>query len=297
VARGIAAKARSARGRCPLLWHRRSAAFLAALLGSSCLSSNGDGAPEQPLRVATSASLEHSGLFAAVAQEFEQKTQKTLTPSFVGTGRALALGRNGGADVVLVHSRVSEDAFVAEGYGINRRDVMYSEYVIVGPPDDPARIRGFDSAVDAFQKLATGRHQFVSRGDESGNHARELELWKLAGLEPRAPWYESLDAGMWVTLQRASDSGAYALSDLPTYVVVRDKLRMSILVGGDGRLQNRYAVIAVNPTRVSPVDYSGAMDFVDFLTSPAAQALIADFGRTEYGAPLFVPSGGMPSAE
>jgi tungstate transport system substrate-binding protein len=297
VERGIIARAGSALRRCPLHWQRPGAAFLAALLGSSCLSSNGDGAPEQPLRVATSTSLEHSGMFAAVAEEFEQTTQRALTKAFVGTGRALALGRSGAADVVLVHSRVSEDAFVAEGYGINRRDVMYSEYVIVGPPNDPARIRGLESAVDAFHKLAGAKNQFVSRGDDSGNHDRERELWKLAGLEPQGPWYEPLDAGMWVTLKRASDSGAYALSDLPTYVVNRDKLRMSILVGGDERLKNRYAVIAVNPTRVSPVDYSGAMDFVDFLTSPAARALIGDFGRAEYGLPLFLPAGGMPSSE
>jgi tungstate transport system substrate-binding protein len=266
------------------------------LLALGCLSGGGEAAP-QPLRVATSASLEHSELFAALAREFEQRAQRALKPAFVGTSQALELARGGAADVVLVHSRVSEDAFVAEGYGINRRDVMYSEYVIVGPPDDPAKIRQLSSAVDAFRALSAAEGPFFSRGDGSGNHDRERELWELAGVEPSAPWYTPLDAGMWVTLQRASERGAYALSDLQTYVVNRGKLRSNLLLRGDVRLQNRYAIIAVNPMRVSRVDYSGAMDLVDFLTSPAAREMIGGFGRAEYGLPLFVPSGGMPSAE
>lgn len=250
----------------------------------------------QPLRVATSASLEHSELFEALAQEFQRQTRKALKPSFVGTGQALATARSGAMDVVWVHSRVSEDAFVAEGYGINRRDVMYSEYVIVGPPDDPARIRGLVSAVGAFLALSQAAAPFVSRGDESGNHDREREIWKLAGVEPGPPWYTRLGAGMWPTLEQASVRGAYALTDLPTYIVNRQNLRSVVLVQGDERLQNRYAVIAVNPMRVSAVDYTGAMDFIDFLTSPLAQELIGDHGRAAYGLSLFVPSGGMPSA-
>jgi tungstate transport system substrate-binding protein len=280
----------------PCSSRRSASALFAALLALSCLPGKGDGAPPRALRVATSASLEHAGLFEVLAREFEGRTHRTLRPSFVGTGQALALGRSGAADVVWVHSRVSEDAFVAEGYGINRRDVMHSDYVIVGPPEDPARIGGLVSAVDAFLAISKGNAAFVSRGDESGNHDRERAIWKLAGVEPSAPWYTALGAGMWATLEQASERGAYALSDLQTYVVNRGKLRSLILVRGDERLQNRYAVIAVNPARVSAVDYSGAMEFVDFLTSPAAQELIAGYGRAEYGTSLFVPSGGTPSA-
>jgi tungstate transport system substrate-binding protein len=270
-------------------------ALLGVSLAFGCLSRAGDSAPVEPLRVATSASLERSGLFEALAQQFQSSAGRALRPSFVGTGQALALGRGGLADVVWVHSRASEDAFVAEGYGVNRRDVMHSDYVIVGPPGDPARIGGLVSAVEAFLALSKVGAPFVSRGDESGNHDRERELWRLSGVEPGSPWYTSLGAGMWATLEQASARGAYALSDLQTYVVNREKLRSIILFRGDARLQNRYAVIAINPTRVSGVDFAGAMDFVDFLASPPARALIADFGRSEYGVALFVPSDGTPS--
>lgn len=270
-----------------------------ALLGASstfgCGSGASDSAPPDPLRVATSASLQHSGLFEALAERFEASTGRPLRPSFVGTGQALALARSGQADVVWVHSRASEDEFVAEGFGLNRRDVMHSDYVILGPPDDPAHIGGLTSAVDAFLAISQASAPFVSRGDESGNHDRERAIWKLCDVEPRAPWYTSLGAGMWATLERASGRGAYALSDLQTYAVNRDKLRSILLVRGDERLQNRYAVIAVNPIRVSRVDFSGAMDFVDFVTSSAGRELIANYGRQEYGVSLFVPADGAPS--
>jgi tungstate transport system substrate-binding protein len=271
-----------------------------ALLGASsalgCAPRTGDGAPAEPLRVATSASLQHSGLFESLAARFEASMGRALRPSFVGTGQALALARSGQTDVVWVHSRASEDAFVAEGYGINRRDVMHSDYVILGPADDPARIGGLASAVDAFLAISQAGAPFVSRGDESGNHDRERAIWKLCEVEPGAPWYTALGAGMWATLEQASGRGAYALSDLQTYVVNRAKLRSIILVRGDERLQNRYAVIAVNPTRVATVDFSGAMDFVDFVTSPPGRDLIADYGRQEYGVALFVPAEGATSA-
>lgn len=265
-------------------------------LSRGSLSRGSDAAPAGPLRVATSASLQHSGLFEALAQRFEASLGKALEPSFVGTGQALALGRDGQADMVWVHSRSSEDAFVAEGYGVNRCDVMHSDYVILGPPDDPARIGGLASAVDAFLAISKAGAPFVSRGDASGNHDRERAIWKLCGVDPGAPWYASLGAGMWATLEQASARGAHALSDLQTYVVNRDELRSIILVRGDERLQNGYAVIAVNPTRVSGVESSGAMDFVDFLSSPPERELIADFGRHEYGVSLFVPADGAPSA-
>jgi len=202
------------------------------------------------------------------------------------------MGRAGQADLVLVHARALEDAFVSEGYGINRRDVMYSEYVIVGPPSDPAGIGGLSSAVEALGRLSRARAPFVSRGDASGNQTRELELWSLASVEPDPAWYQSLGAGMLETLTRASALGAYALADRPTYLVNQSRLELKVLVRGDSRLHNAYGVIAVNPTRVKDTHYAGAAAFIDFLTSSSARAIIAEFGRAEFGAPLFSPLGG-----
>lgn len=255
------------------------------------LSCRGGAAPAEPpaLRLATSYSLEDSGLFAALAPRFTRQTEQRLEPHFVGTGEALNMGRTGEADVVWVHSRVAEDAFIAEGYGLNRRDVMYSEYAIVGPPSDPAKLDGQSAAVEALSQLVRAGGRFVSRGDKSGNRTRELRLWKLAGIEPEGTWYTSLGAGMLPTLIHASEQRAYALTDLPTYLVNKDRLDLKVLVRGDARLRNQYAVIAVNPTRVSGTRFAGAMAFIDFITSPETQAFIADFGRAEYGAPLFTP--------
>ena len=269
---------------------RRS--WLGAVLGLlvlACQSREGAQSPAAPLRVATSYSLQDSGLFAAVEAQFTSQTQRALQPFFVGTGEALDLGRAGKVDVVWVHSRPSEDAFLSEGFGLNRRDVMYSEYVIVGPPSDPALISGVSSVVEALATLSRNQAPFVSRGDQSGNHKRELSLWKLASIEPQGPWYSSLQAGMLPALRQAGERGAYLLTDLPTFLIHQGQLNLKVMVRGDSRLHNPYGILAVNPTRVSGVDYAGAMAFIDFVTSPALQALILDFGREQYAAPLFEP--------
>jgi tungstate transport system substrate-binding protein len=250
-----------------------------------------------PLRIATSHSLEQSGLFAALSEAYVHETNQRLQPSFVGTGEALAMGRAGQVDVVLVHARPLEDAFIADGYGINRRDVMYSEYVIVGPPSDPVGIGGLSSAVEALARVSQAQVPFLSRGDDSGNHARELDLWTLAHVQPRGGWYQSIDAGMLEALTRASTLGAYALADQPTYVVNESQLSLKVLVRGDARLHNPYGVIAVNPMRVKGTNYSGAISFIDFVSSAPAQAIIAEFGREEYGTPLFSPWGGMKDSD
>ncbi|HKO93502.1 MAG TPA: substrate-binding domain-containing protein, partial [Polyangiaceae bacterium] len=241
--------------------------------------------------------LRDSGLYAALAPVFEREAGQTLTPTFSGTGEALALARAGQADVVWVHSRAAEDAFVSEGYGLNRRDVMHSEYVIVGPPSDPAQVEGIVSSVDALTKIARGGGAFVSRGDDSGNHAREQDLWRLTGIEPAEPWYTVLHTGMLPTLVHASERGTYALTDVATYLVNRERLQLKVLVRGDARLENRYAVIAVNPAKLNGINYEGAMAFIGFVTSDAARTIIADFGRREYGTPLFVPSREASSAQ
>jgi tungstate transport system substrate-binding protein len=249
------------------------------------------------VRLATTTSLRDSGLYAALAPSFEREAGQRLQATFAGSGEALAMARAGQADVVWAHSRAAEDAFVSEGFGLNRRDVMHNEYVIVGPASDPAHVEGLDSSIDALTKIARGRAAFASRGDNSGTHARERDLWRLTGLEPTEPWYTASQAGMLPTLVHASESGAYALTDLATYLVNQDRLQLKILVRGDARLENRYAVIAVNPAKLSGINYEGAMAFIDFVTSDSVRALIADFGRSEYGASLFVPFREAASAE
>jgi len=224
-----------------------------------------------------------------VGREFTTRTQRTLAPSFVGSGEALERAAAGQADVVWTHARPSEDAFVMQGNGINRRDVMYSEFVIVGPASDPAQIKGSLSAVEALLRVARAGAPFISRGDQSGTHVRELALWKLAAVEPEPSWHTSLHAGMVGTLTRASERGAYTLVDLPTFLVHEQLLALQVLLRGDTRLHNPYGIIAVNPARFPDTDYDGAMAFIDFVTSPAGQDLIRDYGRERFGTLLFHP--------
>jgi len=268
------------------------AACLAALAGATGCTAERTPAAARPLRVGSSYSLDDSGLMSVLAARFRESSGLELRASFVGTDKALALGRGGLVDAVVVHSRADEDVFVRDGFGVNRRAVMYSEYVIVGPAADPAGIRALPSAVEALRKIALNQSTFCSRGDQSGNHTRERSLWALVGSEPRSPWYVSTKAGMFETLRRASEARAYALADRPTYLAKRKSLELEILVEGDSRLHNQYAVIAVNPLKVGNVDYEGALRFVDFLTSPAVQKLIGDFGRQTLGQAIFSPNAG-----
>lgn len=262
---------------------------VALLLGVACGTPGSAAAPQPTLRLASTYAVEEPGLFAILSPEFSARTQRTLAPTFVGSGEALELAKVGQADVVWSHSRPSEDAFISEGYGLNRRDVMYSEFVIVGPSADPAKISGSGSAVEALTRLSRARAPFVSRGDQSGTQLRELALWKLAGIEPDPSWYTSLHAGTVATLSEASKRRAYALSDLPTFLMQEHQLALQVLVRGDSRLHNPYGVIAVNPDRFPDTDYEGAMAFIDFLTSAAGQAVIADYGRELFGTSLFHP--------
>jgi tungstate transport system substrate-binding protein len=273
-----------------LLGRRRACASLVvALLGCGTYGSDGVGRVPSELRVGAAYSLRDSGLPAGIAGEFQTRTQRPLAPTFVGTSDALATARAGLVDLLWIQSREHEDAFVAEGYGINRRDVMSGEYVIVGPPRDPAGIGGADSAVQALGLLSETGASFVSRGDESSMHARERSLWKLARVQPDPAWYSSLDAGMVPTLERASERGAYALADLATFLMHRERLELTIWVRGDPRLHTRFGAIAVNPMRVSGTDYGAAMAFIEFLTSVSGQAFIRDFGRERYGTALYQP--------
>lgn len=267
---------------------------LAACAVAGCRGGSHGAGDRRVLRLATSYSLDDSGLFAAIDRAVVEHLDLQVRPSFVGTGEALALGRAGKADCVLVHSREQEDEFVAQGFGVNRREVWYSEFIIVGPPSDPLGLRGTTSVVTALARIAAQKAPFVSRGDKSGNHVRERSLWGLAGVEPKPPWYEEARAGMLDTLLKAEQRHAYVLVDRPTYVVNRKRLTSEVLVEGDTRLYNPYAVIAVNPLKVAGVDYDAAMRFVGFLVGPTAQAVVRDFGRREHGQALFEPLAGGP---
>jgi tungstate transport system substrate-binding protein len=249
------------------------------------------------LRLATTTSTQDSGLLDAILPEFERQYQADVQVVAVGTGQALKLGENGDADVVLVHARQQEDAFVAAGFGINRHDVMYNDFVIVGPADDPAGIRGKAKAVDAFKVIADKRGTFAARGDNSGTSTKELSIWASAAISPteQTDWYKSLGQGMGETLITANEQRAYALADRGTYLAMRDRLpNLAILVGGasiadntDKVLLNPYGVIPVNPQRHSGVNAALAEQFAVWLTSAETQARIAAYGKDRYGQPLF----------
>jgi tungstate transport system substrate-binding protein len=249
------------------------------------------------LRLATTTSTQDSGLLDTILPDFERQYQADVQVVAVGTGQALKLGENGDADVVLVHARKQEDAFVNAGFGINRRDVMYNDFIIVGPADDPAGISGKAKAVDAFTLIAAKRSIFAARGDNSGTATKELSIWASATISPtsQTDWYKSLGQGMGETLIAANEQRAYALADRGTYLAMHDKLpNLTILVGGtsiadntDKILLNPYGVIPVNPRRHPGINTQLAEQFAIWLTSAETQAKIAAYGKDKLGQPLF----------
>lgn len=239
------------------------------------------------LTLATTTSTQDTGLLDALLPTFKKQTGMEVKVIAVGTGQALALARRGDADVVLVHSRKTEDQFVAGGFGVHRRDVMYNDFVLVGPAHDPTRVSDERRAAVAFAKIAQAHATFISRGDESGTHQKEQELWQAAQVKPAGDWYLSAGSGMGETLRLADEKNAYTLSDRGTFLAQRKSLRLTILLQGDPALFNPYAVIAVNPKKFSHINYDGAMRSIHFLPSPPAQRVIADFGRKKFGQPLF----------
>jgi tungstate transport system substrate-binding protein len=251
----------------------------------------------QVLRLATTTSTADSGLLDAILPDFEQRYNAKVDVVAVGTGQALKLGENGDADVVLVHARKQEDAFVAAGFGINRRDVMYNDFVIVGPSDDPAKIKGQPKAADAFKAIAAKQATFDARGDNSGTATKELNIWSSLGMTPTAQfgWYKSLGQRMGETLIAANEQKAYALSDRGTYLSMRDKLpNLLNLVGGatidenkDKALLNPYGVIPVNPAKHQGIKAELAEQFAAWITSPETQAAIGAYGKDKFGQPLF----------
>lgn len=249
-----------------------------------------ESAEPQTLILATTTSTEDSGLLNAILPIFEEMYNVSVDVIAVGTGQAIQLGEDGNADVLLVHARSREDAFMEVGHGSRREDVMYNDFVILGPADDPAGILGKNKADQAFQLIAESEAPFVSRGDDSGTHTKELAVWEAAGIEPAGDWYISAGQGMGAVLTMASEQQAYTLSDRATYLArTLEGIDLNIMVEGDPILFNPYGVIAVNPDKGDHIQADLANLFIDWLISMPTQELIAEFGVAEFGAPLFTP--------
>lgn len=245
-------------------------------------------AAEKILRLATTTSTENSGLLKVLLPPFERESGYKVHVIAVGTGKALRMGQDGDVDVVMVHARADEDKFVAAGYGVNRRDLMYNDFVVVGPKNDPAQVHQALNAAAALNTIAQRGTIFISRGDESGTHTKEKELWAATGIKPEGRWYRAIGQGMEQALQMASEVQGYTLADRGTWLAFRHKLDLKIVSEGDARLSNPYGVIAVNPARYPDINYRGAMTFIDWLTSPRGQSTIASFKVD--GETLFFPT-------
>jgi tungstate transport system substrate-binding protein len=250
-------------------------------------------ASRAPIILSTTTSTQDSGLLDVLVPLFERQTGNTVKTVAVGTGQALALGARGEADVVLVHAPALEKKYVADDKMRNRRLVMYNDFVLIGPAEDPAKIRGMTSAAEAMKAVAHAGARFVSRGDNSGTHILEKNLWKLAGVEPRSVWYIESGQGMGATLTLADDRNAYTLTDRGTYLAFQKRVRLPILVQGDKPLLNIYSVMEVNPANGPRVNAPGGKAFADFMVAPETQVVIKTFGVDKYGQALFVPVAGM----
>ncbi len=249
----------------------------------------GCNAREEKLRLATTTSTHASGLLDLLVPRFTEETGVRVEVIAVGTGKALALAERGDVDCVLVHARAREDAFVEAGHGVDRRDVMVNDFVILGPPDDPAAVRGLADAATALRQIQERKCLFISRGDDSGTHIREQSLWRASGELPElSDTYQSAGQGMGACLQIADEKSAYILTDRGTYLAFKQRTQLEVLVEGDPRLKNPYGVIRVNPERHPHVHSRAALRFVEFLVSERGQSLIRNF-RIE-GEPLFTPN-------
>ncbi len=247
--------------------------------------------PPEPAKLilATTTSTADSGLLDFILPDFEQEYNANVEVIAVGTGQALQLGQDGNADVLLVHARDREDQFMAEGHGVRREDVMYNDFVIVGPPDDPAGIKGRKNAAKALGMIAEAQAKFVSRGDDSGTHTKEKSIWAAGGIEPSGDWYISAGQGMGAVLTMANEQLAYTLSDRATYLAQKGNLDLEILVEGDAVLFNPYGVIAVNSAKSDQINNQLANTFIDWLISVPVQEKIGEFGVEKFGLPLFFP--------
>ena len=252
------------------------------------------------LRLATTTSTADSGLLTAILPDFEKKFNCKVDVVAVGTGQAIEIGSKGDADVLLVHARKSEDKFVQDGNAKERFDVMYNDFILVGPKDDPTQVAGMASAKDAFKQIADKQVSFASRGDKSGTNTKELSIWASTGITPtkEMKWYNSLGQGMGETLLVSNEKGMYTLTDRGTYLAIKNKLPNLVVVLGGNSLQenkdksllNPYGVMAVNPDKHPGVQIEMAMNFVNWILSPDTQKLIGTYGTDKFGQPLFYPN-------
>ncbi len=250
-------------------------------------------AQEKTIILSTTTSTQDSGLLDVLIPAFEKKTGYFVKTIAVGSGQAMAMGEKGEADVLLVHSPAAEKKFVSEGFGINRRIIMHNDFVVVGPSEDPAKIKGTKSAAEAFKKIATGSAPFMSRGDNSGTHVKEKDVWKVTGIKYEGEkWYQQTGLGMGQTLNVANEKKGYTLADRGTYLSLKKNLKLDILMEGDAILLNVYHVIEVNPAKWPKVNAAGAKAFSDFMVAKETQDMIRTYGVEKFGSPLFFPDAG-----
>lgn len=269
--------------------------LMVLLFGCSQKKNEGSGGnfKESNIILATTTSTENSGLLDDILPNFEQETGIKVKVVAVGTGKALQMGRDGEADVLLVHAKSSEEEFVNKGHGTKREDVMYNDFVMVGPSDDPAEVsvNNSDNIAAALKLLSDNKYKFISRGDDSGTHKKEKSLWEEVSLVPEGDWYISAGKGMGDVLQMAHEMLAYTITDRATYLSMKDKLDLEILVEGDSRLFNQYGVILVNSDKNDNINDEGAKTFMKWILSSSTEKKIGEFGKEKFGQSLFTPNG------
>lgn len=250
-------------------------------------------AQDKTLILATTTSTQDTGLLDVLIPIFEKNTGYFVKTIAVGSGQAMTMGQKGEADVLLVHSPAAEKKFMEDGFGVSRRLVMHNDFVLVGPAEDPAKIKGVKSAAEAFKKIAAAQALFLSRGDNSGTHAKEKDVWKVAGVKYEGEkWYQQTGLGMGQTLNVAAEKKGYTLTDRGTYLALAKTLNLGILVEGDAVLLNIYHVMEVNPAKWPKVNIAAAKAFADFMVSKETQEIIRTFGVDKFGSPLFFPDAG-----
>jgi tungstate transport system substrate-binding protein len=258
--------------------------------------SDGSGSTDRAVILATTTSTQDSGLLDVLVPAFEREIGRQIKTVAVGSGEAIELGSRGEADVLLVHSPDDEQELMATGKAGTRRLVMHNDFVFVGPPDDPARIRRVSSTA-ALERIAREEAPFLSRGDDSGTHSLELELWDAAAIDPSGSWYQETGQGMGATLRIADQKCAYTISDRGTHLSTADSTGLDVLVEGEPRLLNVYHVIDVDSSAGPRVNAAGGRAFAEWIVAPRAQRMIGSFGRREFGRPLFVPDAGKSEKE
>jgi tungstate transport system substrate-binding protein len=268
-------------------------ALVVSILFMSGISGTLQAAEQKTVVLATTTSTQDTGLLDVLIPMFEKKTGYFVKTISVGSGQAMAMGAKGEADVLLVHSPAAEQKLVADGFGVNRRLVMHNDYVIVGPLDDPAKIKGIKSTTEAFKKIASANRLFLSRGDNSGTNAKEKEVWKAAGINPeKEKWYQQTGLGMGQTLNVTAEKKGYTLTDRGTYLALKKTLGVEVLNEGDSILLNIYHVIEVNPAKWPKVNVAGGKAFADFMLAKETQEVVKTYGIDKFGGPLFFPDAG-----